>query len=54
MPKVSFTNTGKLGVDAIAEVAHFAYLGSVVDIQDRNGADVKARIGNARWPFVFS
>ena len=38
-----------LGVEAIEEVDHFKYLGSVNDMQGRTKADVKARIGKAKW-----
>ena len=42
----------KLGVEAIEEVEHLTYLGSVVDTQGRIGADVKARIGKANAAFL--
>ena len=36
------------GVEAIEEVDHFTYLGSVVDTQGDTEADIKARISKAR------
>ena len=41
-----------LGVEAIEEVEHFTYLGSVLDTQGGIEADVKARIlARQGWPF---
>ena len=52
--KVNSTSTVSvtLGVEAIEEVDHFTYLGSVVDTQGGTEADVKARIGKARVAFL--
>ena len=41
-----------LGVEAIEEVDHFTYLGSVFDTQGGTEADVKARVGKARVAFI--
>ena len=41
-----------LGVEAIEEVNHFTYLGTVVDTQGRIKADIKARIGKARMTIL--
>ena len=52
--KVNSTSTvsATLGVEAIEDVDHFTYLGSVVDKQGGTEADVKARIGKARVAFL--
>ena len=52
--KLNSTRTASvpLGVEAMEEVDHFTYLGSVVDTQGRTEADVKARIGKARVTFL--
>ena len=41
-----------LGVEAIEEVDHFAYLGSIVDTQAGTWACTEARIGKARVAFL--
>ena len=41
-----------LGMEAIEEIDHFTYLGSVVDTQCGTEADVKASIGKARVAFL--
>ena len=48
----SSTVSVTLGMEAIEEVDHFTYLGSVVDTQGGTEADVKARIGTARVVFL--
>ena len=52
--KVNSTSTVpyKLGVEAIEEVEHFTYLGSVVDIQGETEADVTTRIIKAVVTFL--
>ena len=52
--KVHSTSTASvtLHMEAIEEVDHFTYLGSVIDAQSGTEADVKARIGKATVAFL--
>ena len=45
-------NSITLSVEAIEEVEHFTYLGSVVDTHGGTEADIKARTGNAMVAFL--
>ena len=51
--KSSSTASVSLDVEAIEEIDHCTYLGSVVNTQVGNEADVKARIGKARVAFLL-
>ena len=52
--KVHSTSTVSiiLGLEAIENIYHFTYLGSVIDTQGGTKADVKARISKARAAFL--
>ncbi|CAH2292333.1 Hypothetical predicted protein [Pelobates cultripes] len=52
--KTNFSNINPitLNASALEEVQFFTYLGNIIDQQGGTDADVKARIGKARVPFI--